>query len=124
VVLEILLWLATLFLVWVFARQGWSKFSDDSGWARAFRHWHYPDWFRVAVGVTEVLAAALLLWPRTATAGGVLIAAVMLGGMGTHVYDGKPAQMTSEILPLVLATLVAIGRRKSLVLVRRRAPPA
>ena len=112
VVLEVLLWLATLFLVWVFVRQGWSKFSDDSGWARAFRHWHYPDWFRVAIGVLEVLAAALLLWRRSATVGAILIAVVMLGGMATHIYWGKPQQVTSEILPLVLATLVAFARRK------------
>lgn len=123
VVLEILLWLAALFLVWVFARQGWSKFSDTSGWAKAFRHWHYPDWFRVAVGVVEVAAALLLLWRRTATAGAVLIAAVMLGAMATHVYWGKPHQVTSEILPLVLATLVAVGRRKSFLLPRRPASP-
>ena len=110
---EILLWLAALFLAWVFARQGWSKFSDDSGWARAFRHWHYPDGFRIAVGVAESAAALLLLWRRTALAGALLIMAVMLGAMATHVYWGRPSQVTSEVLPLVLATCVAFGRRSA-----------
>ena len=110
---ETLLWLAALFLVWVFARQGWSKFSDDSGWARAFRHWHYPDGFRIAVGVAESAAALLLLWRRTALAGALLIMAVMLGAMATHVYWGRPSQVTSEVLPLVLATCVAFGRRSA-----------
>jgi len=109
---DLLLWVFALFLVWVFARQGVAKFSDDSGWAQAFRAWHFPVWFRVAVGVAEGLAALLLLSRRTASAGALIIVAVMLGGMATHVYWGRPGQVTSEALPLVLAAIVAVGRRK------------
>jgi uncharacterized membrane protein YphA (DoxX/SURF4 family) len=108
-----------LFLAWVFARQGFAKFSDDSGWARAFRVWHFPVGFRVCVGIAETAAALLLLWPRTAFGGALIIVAVMIGAMGTHVWWGQPGQVTSEILPLVLATLVAIGRRESFILRRR-----
>ena len=78
----------------------------------AFRTWHYPDWFRILIGVVEMASAVLVLIPRAAFVGGLLIAAVMLGGMGTHVYWGRPGQMTSEILPLLLGTLVALGRRR------------
>ena len=124
VVTEVLLWAVTLFLVWVFARQGLAKFSDSSGWARAFRAWHYPVWFRIGIGVAETAAAALLLSRRTATAGALIIAAVMLGGMATHIWWGHPAQITSEALPLLLATIVAIGRRKSFVIPRRSRPPS
>jgi hypothetical protein len=46
----------------------------------------------------------------------------MLGGMGTHIYRGHPRQVTSEVVPLVLATIVAFGRRKAFVL-RRHAGP-
>ena len=119
IALDIVLWVFALFLAWVFARQGISKFSDDSGWARAFRLWHFPDWFRVCIGAAETLAAALLLTRRTAFAGAVIIIAVMLGGMATHIYWGQPGQVRSEVLPLVLATLVAIGRRKSFILGKR-----
>jgi hypothetical protein len=35
--IEIVLWVFALFLAWVFLRQGVAKFSDSSGWARAFR---------------------------------------------------------------------------------------
>lgn len=115
-VLDIALWLFALFLAWVFLRQGIAKFSDSSGWARAFRVWHFPDWFRVLIGVMETSAALLLLTRRTAFAGAALIIVVMIGAMGTHVYWGRPAQVTSEILPLLLATLVAFGRRRSFFL--------
>src|SRR6185503_12364706 len=74
---DLVLWVPTLFLVWVFVRQGISKFSDDSGWARAFAAWHYPVWFRILIGTCETAAAILLLTRRTAPLGAALIAVVM-----------------------------------------------
>lgn len=118
VVLDVVLWAFALFLAWVFIRQGFAKFSDSSGWARAFRAWHFPVWFRVLIGVAETAAAVLLLTRRTAFAGAIIIIVVMIGAMGTHVYWGRPDQVTSEILPLFLATMVALGRRKSFFLWR------
>ena len=123
VAIDVVLWVFALFLAWVFMRQGMAKFSDTSGWARAFRLWHFPVWFRVAVGVAETAAALLLLTRRTAVAGAIIIIAVMIGAMGTHVYWGHPGQVTSEVLPLSLATLVAIGRRKSFFLHRAVSDP-
>jgi uncharacterized membrane protein YphA (DoxX/SURF4 family) len=114
--LEAVLWLFALFLAWIFIRQGLAKFSDTSGWSNAFRAWHFPVWFRLLIGSLEVAAAALLLTPRTALAGAAIIIVVMLGGMGTHLYWGHPEHMTSEILPLFLASLIALGRRTSFFL--------
>ena len=120
VVVDVLLWVFALFLAWVFVRQGIAKFSDTSGWAKAFRVWHFPVWFRVCIGAAETAAALLLLTRRTAFAGAIIIIAVMLGAMGTHIWWGRPGQVTSEILPLVLATILAVGRRKSFFLRRQR----
>ena len=113
---DILLWVFALFLAWIFIRQGYAKFSDTSGWARAFRAWHFPVCFRVLIGVLESSAALLLLTRRTAFAGALIIIVVMLGAMSTHVYWGNPEQVTSEILPLFLATMIAIGRWKNFIL--------
>ena len=115
IVLDVVLWIFSLFLVWVFVRQGAAKFSDTSGWARAFRLWHFPVWFRVLIGILEIAGSVLLLTRRTAFAGALIIMVVMVGAMGTHVYWGRPGQVTSEILPLTLATIIALGRRKSFV---------
>jgi len=119
VVVDVVLWIFALFLAWIFVRQGIAKFSDTSGWAKAFRVWHFPVWFRVCIGAAETAAALLLLTRRTASAGAIIIIAVMLGAMGTHIWWGRPGQVTSEILPLVLATIVAVGRRKSFFLRRQ-----
>lgn len=112
IVREAGLWIITLFLAYVFLRQGFAKFSGDSGWARAFRVWHYPGWFRIFIGVMEVSAVLFLFVRRFALAGAVMIVLVMLGGMATHIWWGHPRAVTSEILPLVLATVVALGRKR------------
>jgi putative oxidoreductase len=111
VLVDIALWIPTLFLAWVFFRQGTSKFDDTSGWSRAFLVWHFPVWFRILIGCLETGAAALLLTRRTASIGAAIIAVVMLGGMGTHIYWGQPGQVRSEIVPLTLSLIVFFGRR-------------
>jgi uncharacterized membrane protein YphA (DoxX/SURF4 family) len=112
--LELLLWGLSVMLILVFARAGWDKFDPGSGWAKAFAHWGYPVWFRLTIGVLEVSAAALLLWPRTAAYGAAVIVIIMLGGMGTHVFiEHRPARAMSELLQLVFASGVLAGRWKS-----------
>jgi putative oxidoreductase len=112
-------WLPAILLILIFAPQGWAKFSDTSGWAVAFRHWGYPAWFRVTIGVLELGAVLLLALGRTAAFGAVVILGVMLGAWGTHlVFDGG-RHMTSEVVPLVLAGIVLIVRRRQLGVLRR-----
>jgi putative oxidoreductase len=119
-------WIPALLLVMIFVPQGWSKFSDTSGWAAAFRGWGYPDWFRIGIGVIELVAAACLLWRRTAPVGALLIIAVMLGGMGTHIAFDNGRHLTSEVVPLTLSLILLwlrwdIARRYLAALVGRDA---
>jgi len=108
-------WLPAILLILIFARQGWAKFSDTSGWAIAFRHWGYPDWFRVTIGILELAAVVLLGLGRTAAFGAIIIIVVMLGAWATHlIFDGG-RNMTSEVVPLLLASIVLIMRRGQVV---------
>jgi uncharacterized membrane protein YphA (DoxX/SURF4 family) len=116
-------WLPAILLVLIFVPQGLAKFDDSSGWARAFRFWGYPDWFRITIGVLELLAVLLLISGRAAVLGAMTIMVVMLGGMATHVIFEGGKHMTSEVVPLTLATIVFVIRRKQLLsLFRRKAP--
>lgn len=108
------MWIPAILLVLIFAKQGLAKFDDSSGWARAFRHWGYPDWFRITIGIAEISAVVLLLLGRTAAFGALLIILVMLGGTTTHlVFDGG-RNVTSELVPLILASIVLVSRRDQL----------
>jgi uncharacterized membrane protein YphA (DoxX/SURF4 family) len=112
VIKTVVVWLFTLQLAFVFVVQGFAKFSATSGWTRAFTNWGYPDWFRWTVGVAEMLAGLLILWPRTAPIGSLIIVCVMVGAMGTHTFvDKKPRDVFHEVVPLALATLVLVARR-------------
>jgi putative oxidoreductase len=106
------IWIPTALLLLIFLPQGWAKFSATSGWAAAFRHWGYPAWFRILVGIAELGGCAMLLWGRTAVFGALLLIAVMLGAWGTHLAFDHGRNMTSEIVPLTLATIVLLGRRR------------
>jgi putative oxidoreductase len=108
------MWLPAILLVLIFAPQGWSKFNDASGWSRAFRHWGYPDWFRVTIGVLELSAVALLVLGRTAAWGALIIIVVMLGAWATHLIFDAGRNMTSEVVPLTLATIVLVVRRRQI----------
>ncbi|HXS82085.1 MAG TPA: DoxX family protein [Methylomirabilota bacterium] len=111
---DLALWLPTAFLMWVFLQQGSAKFSDTSGWAKAFAFWHFPVWFRVLIGCVEIGGALLLVTRRTAPIGAAMIAVVMLGAMGTHIYKGHPGQVTSEVVPLTMSLIVGLGRLRHL----------
>lgn len=102
----IVAWIGAVLLTLIFVPAGWQKFSDHSGWAVAFRHWGYPTWFRILIGVLELGGVALLLSGRWAAIGAAAIIVVMLGGMATHVIFDGGRHVTSEVVPLVLASLV------------------
>ena len=106
-------WLATILLATIFVPQGLNKFSETSGWARAFRHWGYPTWFRVAIGVIELLGVALLFWPRFARWGAVSLLVVMAGAWYTHLTKDGGRHMTSEVVPITLSLVVLWLRRRS-----------
>jgi uncharacterized membrane protein YphA (DoxX/SURF4 family) len=108
------MWVPAILLILIFARQGWSKFDDASGWARAFRNWGYPDWFRVTIGALELSAVALLALGRTAAFGALIIVIVMLGAMATHIVLDGGRHLTSEVVPLTLSTIVLIVRRRQI----------
>jgi uncharacterized membrane protein YphA (DoxX/SURF4 family) len=104
--------LAALLLATIFVPQGIAKFSDSSGWATAFAHWGYPKWFRMTVGAIELGGVALLCWPRLARWGAAALLTIMAGAWFTHLAFDHGRHMTSEVVPITLASLVLWLRRK------------
>jgi DoxX-like family len=76
------------------------------------------QWFRYVTGSLEVIGAVLLLAPRTAAIGGWLLAAVMIGAIGTHLFiiGGSP-------VPAAVARAGNYGRLESIEAVRNAAMP-
>jgi len=95
-------------LIVAFFGAGLSKFLMP-GMEEAFRIWGYPDWFRIVVGVGEVVATVLLLMPKWTKLVAGLLALEMIGAVVTHVRVGQFEQLP---LPIALLVLSAILYRK------------
>ena len=111
---EIVIWLITLLVALVCLRSGLMKLNVLPGvdsWVRDFARWGYPDWFRVIVGVAEVLAAVLLLIPRVAAFGAAIFAVVMLGAIFTHATNGETPRLPFNIVLLTLSIIIILARR-------------
>lgn len=86
-------WLLRGGIAVAFAVFGAEKFTDSGHqWLKLFQQIGIGQWFRYFTGVVEVLGGALVLIPRTVTAGLALLACTM--GSATLVWAavlGQPA---------------------------------
>jgi putative oxidoreductase len=109
----VILWAATSVLAIFFILMGLPKVLGQTGWVARFRGWGYPEWFPVVVGLAEIAGAMLLMIPSLARLGAAVLATIMVGAVGTHVWHGELPRIVPPIVLLVLVTLVgrARGRR-------------
>ena len=81
-----------------------------------FERFGYGPWFMYAVGIAQVLGA-VSLWVRGYVAYGALfLAALMAGGVFSHLHVGDPIVMTVPALGLLaLLCGLAFARRNELL---------
>jgi putative oxidoreductase len=122
IVAQAALWTASVFVALVCLRSGLMKMPGVPGeqfWARDFQRWGYPDWFRIVVGVAELIAFASLLVPRAAGYGAGLFGAVMIGAIVTHASHGEWSRLPFNVVLLALSIGIAVARLTA----RRRCTP-
>lgn len=81
----ILDWVLAGFLAALFLAAGVVKFARPEGNARDAARWRVPVRFVQAVGVAELVAAPLLLWPTSRFASCLFLAVVMIGAIGMQI---------------------------------------
>jgi uncharacterized membrane protein YphA (DoxX/SURF4 family) len=108
---EVLLWIIALFLALVCLRSGLQKVTGNIFWVRDFHRWGYPDWFRIVVGVAELVSMALLLVPGLAAYGACVFSIVMLGAIFTHASHNELSRLPFNLLLLALSLIIAFTRR-------------
>jgi uncharacterized membrane protein YphA (DoxX/SURF4 family) len=111
IVKEALLWIIALFLALVCLRSGLLKVTGNIFWVRDFHRWGYPDWFRIVVGLAELVSMALLLVPGFAVYGASVFSVVMLGAIYTHATHNELSRLPFNLLLLALALIIAFTRR-------------
>ena len=111
--MAILAWALQGILALLFIMAASGKVTGSKMHIEGFTKWGYPQWFRVVTGVIELAAAFLLIigfWNETAAIiGAVILVAVGIGGVITHLRIKDTMKDTAMILVLgVLAFILLI----------------
>ena len=115
---EIVLWIIALFLALVCLRSGLTKMPGVPGeqfWIRDFQRWGYPGWFRLVIGVAELVSFALLLVPRLAGYGAGVFVVVMLGAILTHAAHNELSRLPFNLFLLALSLIILFARQPMLL---------
>lgn len=105
---SLLSWLCQLAAAAILLQTLFFKFSGAEESRFIFTTLGVEPWGRIASGVVELVAAALLLYPRTAALGGALAMGVMAGAILAHLlFLGLEVQEDGGLL-FVLAVVVFV----------------
>jgi len=101
---NIALWFLQVLLAAAFLMAGAVKLAGIEMMVKQFEAIGLGQWFRYVTGGLEIVAAILLLLPRQAGYGALLLMPIMLGAAAAHlvVFQNSPA------VPLVLLGLAAV----------------
>lgn len=115
----LLAWLCQLAAAAILLQTLFFKFTgaEESRWI--FSTLGVEPWGRIASGVVELVAAALLVYPRTAALGALLAAGVMAGAILAHLF--VLGISVKDDGGLLFGLAVAVLGASCLVVVLRRA---
>ena len=105
-------WLCQLFASAVFFWAGIEKFMPDGGAVAMFTQLEMEPHGRYLIGMLEILAAVMLLWPRMVVFGAILSAGVMVGACIAHAtvlgYAGEYGMMQLVALGVLACDVVIL----------------
>jgi hypothetical protein len=97
-------WALSGLTILALAGSGIGKVTQQAAVLEGFKTFGYPLTVVVAIGVVELLCAALYAIPRTRYLGAILVAAYLGGAVATHVRVGDPF-----VVPIVLGVFAWAG---------------
>ena len=109
-VLNIILWVLQIGAAAMFLMAGYGKLAGDPMMVKVFETVGLGQWFRYLTGALEVIGAILLLTPWFSGPGALLLVAVMLGAVASHLFILGGSPLMALVLLLVTA-IIAWGRR-------------
>jgi uncharacterized membrane protein YphA (DoxX/SURF4 family) len=120
--LRIASWICRIAAALILLQTLYFKFTGAPESVYIFTKVGLEPWGRYASGVAELFAAVLLLLPRTAWAGALLAAGVMIGAIGSHLTKlGIVVQCDGGLL-FALALIVFVCSLATAFIHRRQIP--
>lgn len=112
-------WVLQLGLAGMFLFAGGLKLAGAEPMVQLFDALGVGQWFRYATGGIEVVAAVLLLVPRLAVIGALLLIPTMVGAVATHAFIVGGSAAMPALLGVVAAAIVWLRRRDLVTLIAR-----
>ena len=110
---NITLWTLQVLVALAFVAAAAGKLLGSADMIALFDAVGVGQWFRYVTGLLELLGALLLIVPRKAAFGSVLLAGVMVGAVVAHLTVLHTAP-TAPLVLLALTALISWGRRSQL----------
>lgn len=115
---QIFLWVLRILAALIMLQSLFFKFSASEESVYIFTTVGIEPWGRIATGTAELIAAILLLWPKTTVWGAVLAAGVMSGAIFFHltslgiVVKEDDGQLFFYALIVFVASLILVWYNK------------
>jgi uncharacterized membrane protein YphA (DoxX/SURF4 family) len=112
---SIVVWIVSVLLAAVYFFVGGMKLAGGQMMIDEFVRYGYAGWFMYVVGAAELTGALLLLIPRTALYGAIVLSVVMIGAMYTHLTHQEAPNALGPLVLFILLLFVAASRRGTAV---------
>ena len=116
------IWVLGVALGLVFLAAGGTKVLGMAPHPANFARWGFSPAVMYAVGVYEVLGAALLFYPRSTSVGALLLIGNMIGAVMTRLHSHEAREAIPPIVLMALLSIVGYERRGYLQGMVRRPP--
>lgn len=104
------LWTLKGLLAAVFLSAGGAKIYGVPMMVENFQQIGLGQWFRYLAGILEVVGGIMVLMPRVAAIGGVLLSCIMVGAIATHLLLMGGSAFPAIVL-LVLSAIIVFAHR-------------
>ena len=108
---QIGLWSLTMLLAALFLFVGMLKLTGAAPMVEQFTKFGLPSWFRLLVGLAEIVGAGLLIVPRTITIGAAGLGILMAGCVLLHFMSGEAAKSLPAFGLIALLAIAGYVRR-------------
>ena len=112
------LWFVRGLLALAFVAAGGAKLYGVPMLVEEFQHIGLGQWFRYVTGGLEIMGAILLLLPRKAALGALLLICIMTGAVITHLFVIGGSAVPAMVL-LALNAVVAYAERGQIALLAK-----
>jgi putative oxidoreductase len=104
-------WGLTLILALAFLGAGFSKVTSQESMVEAFTAFGLPAWFRITIGVLEILGAVLLVVPSSTGASSFGLSILMIGAFACHAMYTPLTQGIPALFFFVILTYIYLARK-------------